>query len=800
MFATLPIFADTPDTAVFQTRMLPDNEVPPIAAPGNSAAATITVHVTRDARGNVNAATVMFEIDYTVTSSLTFTGLHIHNAPVAQNGSVVIDTGISAANPVSVTAGSGRISRTVDYSSTDTNGIKFVTGLMAVPENYYVNIHTTTNPGGFMRGQLRANRLVLRPVMSSVFEVPAVNLDAEGAAFVDIQVIRDPATGAITSGTVVFDVDYRFPGPVTLTGLHIHNGAFGVNGPIVIDSGLNGTTRAVANVTRGNIFRIAEINSTDTAGLAALTGLMSDPTLFYINMHTTVNPGGVIRGQFSKNTYVFFNQMTQAEEVPPTGSAGTANSMTYARLDRDSTGNVVSGAVSFNLNINMGAGPVTFTGLHIHNGKFATNAAVVLNSGITSLTLASGGGSINREIGVDGSNAVALDSLRGLIENPELYYINIHTTQFPGGVIRSQMARETYHFKANMSTANEVPPITGVDTAATGWITAKISRDANGVLNGGTVTFDVNFTNTGAITFTGLHIHHPGAAGINAAVVINTGLSAAAPFDSPTGSGNITRVVDVPSTSTTGIAALNTLISSPDNAYVNLHTTQFSGGVVRSQMFPVMNAVPQAAGGAEWISSITIRNPSTTASVQGILNLFLSSGSPMPEAISDPNQSFLIPPSGSVTFNTHNKGPMTVGFARIFSNGNVTVTARYFYPTFTSAMTAATTVTSRSVSIPVSVGTTSAASNTGIALLANTAGTLTLVLTDSSGGAIAGGSRSINVTAGQQIVGFVKDLLPGVTATSFTGTLTISIGSGTISGLAMQFDGNLAPVTITALP
>src|SRR5436190_20303967 len=93
--------ADTQDTVVFRTRMLPDNEIPPITAAGNSANAVITVHVTRDDRGNVNAATVTFDIDYTITSALTFTGLHIHNAPAGQNGNVVIDTGVSATNSIS---------------------------------------------------------------------------------------------------------------------------------------------------------------------------------------------------------------------------------------------------------------------------------------------------------------------------------------------------------------------------------------------------------------------------------------------------------------------------------------------------------------------------------------------------------------------------------------------------------------------------------------------------------------------------------------------------------------------------
>jgi hypothetical protein len=171
----------------------------------------------------------------------------------------------------------------------------------------------------------------------------------------------------------------------------------------------------------------------------------------------------------------------------------------------------------------------------------------------------------------------------------------------------------------------------------------------------------------------------------------------------------------------------------------------------------------------------------------------------MPDAITDPNIGFLIPPSGSVTVTTSNAGALTGGFARVFSNGTVNVGTRYTHPQFTSAISSATTVTSRSVSLPVAVGTT-ANQNTGVAILAGSAGTLTLSLRDSNGNAIAGGSRTVDVTAGQQVAAFVRELLPGVTQTQFTGTLTITTSAGTISVLALQFDGSMTPVTVTALP
>lgn len=179
--------------------------------------------------------------------------------------------------------------------------------------------------------------------------------------------------------------------------------------------------------------------------------------------------------------------------------------------------------------------------------------------------------------------------------------------------------------------------------------------------------------------------------------------------------------------------------------------------------------------------------------------MFQSNGTPMPAAVTDPNISFLIPAGGSTTVSTHNKTDFALGFAKVFSNGPVTIDARYFHPVYTTGANGAATVTSRSVSVPVSVGPT-ASTNTGVALLANAAGTLTLSLRDAGGNAIAGGSRSIDVTANQDVVAFVKELLPSVTASSFTGTLTVTTSTGTISVLALQFDGTISPVTVTALP
>ena len=113
-------------------------------------------------------------------------------------------------------------------------------------------------------------------------------------------------------------------------------------------------------------------------------------------------------------------------------------------------------------------------------------------------------------------------------------------------------------------------------------------------------------------------------------------------------------------------------------------------------MFPIVNIVPEAAGGGEWLTSITIRNPSGTAAVQGAVNFFTSNGTPMPAAVVDPNVSFLVPASGSTTISTHNKGPFIGGFAKVFSNGNVNVESSYIHSAFAPNTSTTTTVTARS--------------------------------------------------------------------------------------------------------
>lgn len=201
----------------------------------------------------------------------------------------------------------------------------------------------------------RAETSVFRLAMSPANEVPAITgLNASATATLILHINRD-ATGNISSGAVDFDVTYQFPGSVTLTGLHIHNARAGVNGAVVISSRMSTFTDADGS---GNIFRRTEIVSTDAAGLRALQGVLATPHLYYVNLHSSVYPGGVVRAQLAAEQAVFRVPLSPASEVPPVTelTAAGAAKITF-QLTRDSAGTVTSATVDFEVDYKFPGAP-----------------------------------------------------------------------------------------------------------------------------------------------------------------------------------------------------------------------------------------------------------------------------------------------------------------------------------------------------------------------------------------------------------------------------------------------------------
>ena len=125
-------------------------------------------------------------------------------------------------------------------------------------------------------------------------EVPPIKgLRADGIGSVTFDLERS-STGAITSGEVIFYVNYSFPSSVTINGLHIHQAPKGQNGAVVVNSGVTSVADADG---KGNITTVV----TGTAA-GTLQAILNNPRGYYVNLHTTVNPGGAIRQQLSNPT------------------------------------------------------------------------------------------------------------------------------------------------------------------------------------------------------------------------------------------------------------------------------------------------------------------------------------------------------------------------------------------------------------------------------------------------------------------------------------------------------------------
>jgi hypothetical protein len=86
-----------------------------------------------------------------------------------------------------------------------------------------------------------------------------------------------------------------FPGNTSVVGAHIHPGVAGVNGPVIVNTGLSATAPLVATSGTGE-FRATGID----VAPALAQQIIDNPGGFYFNIHSPLNPGGFARGQLAR--------------------------------------------------------------------------------------------------------------------------------------------------------------------------------------------------------------------------------------------------------------------------------------------------------------------------------------------------------------------------------------------------------------------------------------------------------------------------------------------------------------------
>ena len=138
-------------------------------------------------------------------------------------------------------------------------------------------------------------------------------------------------------------------------------------------------------------------------------------------------------------------------------------------------------------------------------------------------------------------------------------------------------------FVAQLSAANEVPPVTGAEAGGRGTatITFNVPRDSAGAITGGgNVTFGIQLNSFPPNTPVNLAHIHPGATGVNGGVLVNTGLTANTPIlIGSGGTGTLSITATITQDQATQITA------APANFYFNVHTTlNPSPGAARGQL------------------------------------------------------------------------------------------------------------------------------------------------------------------------------------------------------------------------
>jgi hypothetical protein len=135
----------------FTATLSPANEVPPItnAESVGRGDATITFDATRDAAGNITAATATFVANFSGFPNGTPINIaHIHPGAAGVNGSVLVSTTLASGEVVLAT-GSGSFTKTAITVTPEV-----AQAILNNPAGYYFNVHSTLNPGGVARGQL----------------------------------------------------------------------------------------------------------------------------------------------------------------------------------------------------------------------------------------------------------------------------------------------------------------------------------------------------------------------------------------------------------------------------------------------------------------------------------------------------------------------------------------------------------------------------------------------------------------------------------------------------------------------
>ena len=352
------------------------------SVPPNSSAGTGVVNAVID-----RATHMLYLTSYYSGLTTAASNAYIHLGAPGTNGVVIVPL-------IYVTDTAGTLDTARVINTTDEANI--------LSGNTYVNVHTSTYPGGEIRGQLsRLSQMhFFASPLEGAQEVPPNASTAKGTVIVRY----DTATKQLE---LVGDYQNL---TTTISGSHIHGPAApGANAPVLFT--LNNTGGIIGVLT--GTFTLTPAQQADL-----FAGNM------YVNVHSTTFPGGEIRGQLMPTTVgesqVIVGSLSASQSVatPAVSSPGTGASLVL--LDRVTN--------KLFLTANFSGLTSNITNAHIHAGRTGSNGSVVVPLSFAGTTA-----------GTLSGTATIRPTLTDSIING-LTYVNIHTSTYPSGEIRGQLA------------------------------------------------------------------------------------------------------------------------------------------------------------------------------------------------------------------------------------------------------------------------------------------------------------------------------------------------------------------------
>ncbi|KAJ1457926.1 hypothetical protein M885DRAFT_562405 [Pelagophyceae sp. CCMP2097] len=505
--------------------------------------------------GEIDLTYYETKVCFVLTTDLTPSAMHIHAGAAGANGGLQIVLDVASICVASTAAS--------------------IEAVLVDPTQFYVNLHTAEFGDGAIRGQLDA------PARTSVILEGSQVPDAMGSP---------TGSGSIEVYYYTTKVCFMLTTALTATSMHIHSGAAGANGDVAI----------TLDIMPGCV----------DSSMEAIDAVLTDPTMYYVNLHTATYTGGAIRGQIAAPA---------ATVVALEGSQVTMNvcfllttTLTPTALHIHKGLEGANGVVSVFLDVASGcvdadAGTIEEvlydpTGYYVNlhtvaypdgaiRGQIASPAAMMLalqgaqvpdgmgdavpvGSGAIELnyygtklcfllTTTLNMTSLHIHAGAAGANGdvtVALDGMSGCVDataaliesillDPSMYYVNLHTATFPNGALRGQLKAPAT--MALTLEGSQVPMGAGSTTGS-----GSIDLYAYSTV----ICFMLT---TDKVSPTAMHIHL-GVAGASGELVLSLGV--------------VDGCVDVP------VGFIDGALAAPASFYVNVHSVEFGGGAVRAQL------------------------------------------------------------------------------------------------------------------------------------------------------------------------------------------------------------------------